>query len=136
MKIAGNLKAATPKPPPPGWYKAAVSGKKYKNYTKTGRETEQYPFYEFTLLSESPIAAPDEQSTIGRKVFQGIYADWKMASLYKAALGLSAEEMPATEYDDDDVVGHELMIEVVHDTYTPPEGKPEIRSHVENFKPL
>ena len=136
MKIQANLKAATPKPVPAAWYRAAISGKKYKNYSKPDKANDQYPMYEFTILSESPIGDPNEPSTIGRKVFQGIFVDWKMAQLYQAALSLSPEEMPESEYDDDEIVGHELMIEVVHDTYTPADGKPEIRTHVENFKSL
>jgi len=135
MKIKSNLRAVSA-PVPPGWYKAVASGKKYKNYVKPERSSEQYPFYEFTILSESDQLGPDEPSTVGRKVFQGIMSDWMMSNLYKAALSLLDDELPTEEYDDDDVLGHEMLIEVGHETYTPEGGKPENRVRVVSFKTL
>lgn len=135
MKIQSNLRAAA-NPVPAGWYKAVASGKKYKNFVKSGREDKQYPFYEFTLLSESDQLGPNEPSTIGRKVFQGITADWMMVRLYKAANNLSDEELPTEEYDDDDVLQKEMLIEVTHETYTPSSGKPELRIRVNDFKAI
>jgi hypothetical protein len=139
MKIQGNLKDASPKPVPACWYKACITGVRYKEGPKVGT----YPMYEFTLLSEATSGDPTGQSTIGRKVFQGIYADWMMAKLYKAALALRDEELPgADEADDQDVLNHELLIEVTHETYTPdsppgePKKPPETRVRVSEFKPV